>query len=91
MDRFARFCERAARALGDLIPYACTINEANIPVMLTLMREGGNPASWTRPKSFAQAARGFAAATRRGFAPYLSATQQACDRAQSDRGAPQEL
>ena len=34
-DRFARYCERAARALGDLIPYACTINEANLPLMIT--------------------------------------------------------
>ncbi|MGZ9165880.1 MAG: glycoside hydrolase family 1 protein [Anaerolineales bacterium] len=29
-DRFARYCERAARYLGDLIGAACTINEANI-------------------------------------------------------------
>jgi len=29
-DRFARYCERATRHLGDLIGAACTINEANI-------------------------------------------------------------
>ncbi len=29
-DRFARFCERAARHLGDLAGRACTINEPNI-------------------------------------------------------------
>ena len=29
-DRFARFCERAARHLGDLIGRACTLNEPNI-------------------------------------------------------------
>jgi beta-glucosidase len=29
-DRFARFCERAARHLGDLVGRACTINEPNI-------------------------------------------------------------
>jgi beta-glucosidase len=29
-DRFARFCERAARHLGDVIARACTINEPNI-------------------------------------------------------------
>ncbi len=29
---------RLAAALGDLIPYACTINEANIPIMVTMMR-----------------------------------------------------
>ena len=69
-DRFARFCERAARALGDLIPYACTINEANIPVMLTLMREGSNMGSWTRPKSFAAAAKLCGGDAAR-LAPYL--------------------
>ena len=29
-DKFARYCERATRYLGDLIGAACTINEANI-------------------------------------------------------------
>jgi beta-glucosidase len=29
-ERFARFCERAARHLGDLVGRACTINEPNI-------------------------------------------------------------
>ena len=29
-DRFTRFCERAARHLGDLVARACTINEPNI-------------------------------------------------------------
>jgi beta-glucosidase len=29
-DRFARFVERASAHLGDLIPWACTINEANL-------------------------------------------------------------
>ena len=70
VDRFARFCERAGAALGDLISYACTINEANIPVMLTLMREGANPGSWQRPKSFAAAAR-LCGGTPERLAPYL--------------------
>jgi len=70
VDRFARFCERAGAALGDLIAYACTINEANIPVMLTLMREGANPGSWRRPKSFAEAAR-LCGGTAEKMAPYL--------------------
>ena len=34
-DRFARYCERATRHLGDLIGAACTINEANIGTLLT--------------------------------------------------------
>ena len=29
VDRFARFCERAAGALGDLVSMGCTINEPN--------------------------------------------------------------
>ena len=29
-DRFARFCERAAGHLGDLVARACTINEPNV-------------------------------------------------------------
>jgi beta-glucosidase len=29
-DRFARFCERAAAHLGDLVAWACTVNEPNI-------------------------------------------------------------
>jgi beta-glucosidase len=33
--RFARYCERATRHLGDLIGAACTINEANIGPLLT--------------------------------------------------------
>jgi beta-glucosidase len=30
VDRFARFCERAAAHLGDLVAIGCTINEPNI-------------------------------------------------------------
>ena len=36
-DRFARYCERATRYLGDLIGAACTINEANIAAVITKM------------------------------------------------------
>jgi len=31
---FARFCERAMRQLGDLVPFACTINEPNLGALL---------------------------------------------------------
>ena len=30
VERFERYCERVAGALGDLMPYACTINEPQI-------------------------------------------------------------
>lgn len=40
-DRFARYCERATRYLGDLIGAACTLNEANIACLL--MKSGFIP------------------------------------------------
>ena len=33
-ERFARFCERAMRHLGDLVPIACTLNEPNLGTFL---------------------------------------------------------
>jgi beta-glucosidase len=33
-ERFARFCERAMRHLGDLVPHACTLNEPNLGALL---------------------------------------------------------
>jgi beta-glucosidase len=33
-DRFARFCERSMLHLGDLVPYACTLNEPNLGRLL---------------------------------------------------------
>ncbi len=70
IDRFVRYCERAGAALGDLMSYACTINEANVPIMITAMREAGSGKPWQRPERL----RKFAA--ERGwdgerFAPYL--------------------
>lgn len=35
---FARYCDRAARALGDLPAFHCTINEANQPLLPYLLR-----------------------------------------------------
>lgn len=34
-ERFARYCERATKHLGDLIHVACTMNEPNLPIMLS--------------------------------------------------------
>ena len=36
-EKFARYCQRATRHLGDLVGSACTINEINIPVMVARM------------------------------------------------------
>jgi beta-glucosidase len=34
-ERFARYCERVTQHLGDLIGAACTVNEANLAVVLS--------------------------------------------------------
>jgi len=69
-DRFAKFCERAARHLGDLIGLACTINEANLNGSLavrgTFPREGLK----YRLKFMAEAARRCGTTLER-FSPYL--------------------
>jgi beta-glucosidase len=36
-ERFARYCERAVKHLGDLVSVACTVNEPNLPVLLSKM------------------------------------------------------
>ena len=72
VDRFARYCETAGKALGDLIAYACTINEANIPIMVTMIREAvGVAGSGRREQALGEAARLCGGVPGR-FAPYLS-------------------
>jgi beta-glucosidase len=45
-DKFARYCQRATKHLGDLIGVACTINEINIPMMVArLFFRGEDPAT----------------------------------------------
>ncbi len=70
VDRFARYCERAGAALGDLIAYACTINEANIPVTMTMLREAGRVDPTRRNKALSEAARACGGEPGR-FAPFL--------------------
>lgn len=38
-DRYARYCERTARALGDTIAWACTLNEPNAQVTSKVMEK----------------------------------------------------
>jgi beta-glucosidase len=72
VDRFARYCEVAGRALGDLIPYACTINEANIPIMVTMMRRAVGIRGGDRiERALAEAAR-LCGGEAGKFSPYLS-------------------
>src|SRR6201999_2824034 len=67
-----KYCEVAARALGDLIPFACTINEANIPIMVTMMRRAvGIRGSGKRERALEEAAR-LCGGEAGKFAPYLS-------------------
>jgi beta-glucosidase len=42
-DLFARFCERATRALGDQIGMASPFNEANIQLLIKLLRTTATP------------------------------------------------
>jgi beta-glucosidase len=37
-DRFARYSEKVTEHLGDLVPWVCTINEANLIAMLMVTR-----------------------------------------------------
>lgn len=53
-DLYARFCERATRHLGDLVDYASTMNEPDIPQLLNWIELPGMPAGMT----VAQAMRG---------------------------------
>ncbi|HEX4079412.1 MAG TPA: family 1 glycosylhydrolase [Rhizomicrobium sp.] len=68
-DRFARYCEKAGRALGDLMAFACTINEANIPLMISGWRVA-NEGGWETPQRFAEIARRCGGDPAR-WAPYL--------------------
>ena len=72
-DKFARYCERAAGYLGDLIGAACTLNEANISRLLSY---GGS----LPPAAQLQQSRWWSAASKalqidpNRFAPFLLAT-----------------
>ena len=57
VGRFARYCARAARALGDLISWACTINEANVPIMILAHRAANTGTGWQTPARFVEIAR----------------------------------
>lgn len=70
VDRFARYCERAAKALGDLIAFACTINEANLPMMITRYTELARRQPYRMPRRIAAAAAAVGADPER-FAPFL--------------------
>lgn len=70
VDRFARYCEFAGRGLGDLIGWACTINEANIPILLTAVRENLEKDKPWPPQQWPALAAA-CGGTPAKFAPYL--------------------
>lgn len=57
-DRFAKYCQAVFEELGELIPYALTMNEVNLPVMLRelfinfnfMPPIGIDAKSWTAPE-----------------------------------------
>ena len=61
VDRFERYCERAAAALGDLMPYACTINEPQIVARFGYL-EGAFPPGVRDPALWRRVTRTFIAA-----------------------------
>jgi len=73
-ERFARFCERAAAHLGDLIGVACTINEANLGAYQYLLGALPLKVDPARAHWLAEAARRIGADPNR-FAPFLMCDQ----------------
>ena len=77
VDRFARYVERVAAHLGDLIPFAGTINEPQI-VALMGYRQGWFPPGLRNPGQFKRV-------TRRLIAAHAAAVEAL----KGGRGAPQ--
>ena len=73
-ELFARYCERAAAHLGDLIGVACTINEANLGAYQYLVGTLPLKLDPTRLPWLSDAARRIGADPNR-FAPYLMCDQ----------------
>jgi beta-glucosidase len=71
---FARYCERAAEHLGDLIGVACTLNEANLGAYLYLIGMLPPKLDPSHLPWLAEAARRIGADPKR-FAPYLMCDQ----------------
>jgi beta-glucosidase len=71
-DRFARFCERAAAHLGDVIGRACTINEPNIVAALG-HRDGIFPPGLRDPEQYTRAVATLIAAHQKGAAAIRAA------------------
>jgi beta-glucosidase len=71
-EKFARYCERAAQTLGDLIGMACTINEANIAPLLAGLGFGPSIEHIHQAGWWSAAAKSLGT-TPKKFAPFLYA------------------
>jgi beta-glucosidase len=71
-DRFARYCERAAHYLGDLIGVACTINEANIASVMTKMGFGAPRKQLYKKRWWLEASEALGASPKR-LSPFIYA------------------
>ncbi|GCE51264.1 beta-glucosidase [Thermosporothrix hazakensis] len=69
-EKFARYCEKVIKHLGDLIPLACTMNELNLGVALWSMIGSQRSEAW-----YAAAARAVGSDAEH-FVPFLYADPQ---------------
>jgi beta-glucosidase len=72
-ELFARFCERAARHLGDLTGAACTLNEINIATLISVLSMFRPDRQEQAPAWMATAARALAVSPQQ-FVPFMFAT-----------------
>ncbi|MCM8710040.1 family 1 glycosylhydrolase [Clostridium sp. SYSU_GA19001] len=84
-DRFAKYCEVVFKELGSLIPYALTMNEVNLPVMLHELFVNFNfkppvgieAKTWTAPEWRQSAARSCGAAIDKYFTFHMASDEAA--------------
>jgi len=70
-EKFARFCERVVKHMGDLMPYACTLNEVNIGPLIGAMM--GKPMSSARQEGWFEEAARRVGSDAAHFTPFLYA------------------
>ena len=95
-ERFARFCERAMRHLGDLVPSRCTINEPNIGALLHTVLGIPDPGDGEPGKPPPRRCRRhpFGSprfSTRRGLAPSRPSVRRTGSRSTSRACAPRRM
>ncbi len=74
-EKFARYCARTTRHLGDLIDSVCTLNEVNIPMMFGRMFRPDQERS-RGPEAYAKAAAQAFGVSPEAFSPFLFASSE---------------